>query len=247
MWYDRIHAYLQLIRLKEGNAKNISNILQFAQWQHIEQPDQLTMEKLKDGLQLARIRKADLRQQAKGLCKVHLRDCLIDAQSKRQHKRAAEIKQKCNHEESKRIWYLIKRTVKDPHSWSVLRVQWVVEGKVKEYTVQDEVEHAIQSECEIRFSLAHSAPIMTTLLGERLRYLSDKALARSIIMGTYEIPSDMDPTTKLILEEIGRLGIKLVNGEGKKIIITPEEFKHFWRKVNEFTSSSISGVHYDSY
>ncbi len=30
MWYDHIHAYLQLIRLKEGNAKNISYILQFA-------------------------------------------------------------------------------------------------------------------------------------------------------------------------------------------------------------------------
>ncbi len=81
------------------------------------------MEELKDGLQLARIRKADLRQQAKGLCKVHLRDCLIDAQSKRQHKQAAEIKQKSNRKESKRMWYLIKRTVKDPHSPSVLRVQ----------------------------------------------------------------------------------------------------------------------------
>jgi hypothetical protein len=195
------------------------------------------MEELKDGLQLARIRKADLRQQAKGLHKVHLQDCLIDAQSKRQHKRAAEIKQKCNRKESKRMWYLIKRTVKDPHSPSVLRVQRVVKGEVKEYTVQDEVKHAIQPKCEIRFSLAHSAPIMTTLLRERLRYLSDEALAQSIIMGTYEIPSDTDPITKLILEEIGRLGIKLVNGEGNEIIITPEEFKHFWRKVNEFTSS----------
>ena len=36
------------------------------------------------------------------------------------------------------------------------------------------------------------------------------------------------------------MGIKLVNGEGNKIIITPEEFKHFWRKVNEFTLSSMS-------
>jgi hypothetical protein len=68
MWYDRIHAYLHQIRLKEGNAKNTSNILLFAWRQHIEQPDQLTMEELKDGLQLARIRKADLRQQAKGIC-----------------------------------------------------------------------------------------------------------------------------------------------------------------------------------
>jgi hypothetical protein len=30
IWYNRIHAYLQLIRMKEGNEKNIGNILQFA-------------------------------------------------------------------------------------------------------------------------------------------------------------------------------------------------------------------------
>jgi hypothetical protein len=185
------------------------------------------MEELKDGLQLARIWKADLRQQAKGLCKVHLQDCLIEAQSKKQHKRVAEIKQKCNCKESKQMWYLIKRTVKDPHSPIILRVQRVVEGEVKEYTVQEEVKHAIQRECKIRFSLAHSASLMTTLLGEKLRYLSDKALACSIIMGTYKISYDMDPATRLILEELGRLGIKLINEEGNEIIITPKDFKHF--------------------
>ncbi len=30
MWYDQIHAYLQLIQLKEGKAKNMGNILSFA-------------------------------------------------------------------------------------------------------------------------------------------------------------------------------------------------------------------------
>ena len=60
-----------------------------------------------------------------------------------------------------------------------------VEGKVKEYTVQDKVEHTIQHGYKVRFSLAHSAHIMTTLFGERLCYLLDKALTRSIIMGTY--------------------------------------------------------------
>jgi hypothetical protein len=88
---------------------------------------------------------------------------------------------------------------------------------------------------------------MSTLLGEQFCYLSDKSLARAIIMGTYEIHSDMDPATKLILKEIGRLGMKLINEEGMKIIITPEDFKHFWKRGGEFTSLSMSGVHYCHY
>ncbi len=72
-------------------------------------------------------------------------------------------------------------------------------------------------------------------------------MARSIIAGTYDIPSDMDPATKMILKEIGRLGIKILNGKGSKITITPEDFKRFWRRVKEFTSLSMSGVHYGHY
>ncbi len=178
---------------------------------------------------------------------MHLQDRLIVGQKKKQHNKVVEIKQKINREESKHMWYLIKRTVKDPHSPSVLRVQRVVEGEVKEFIEQEEVKHAIQRECQTRFSLAHSAPITTTLLGERLRYLSDETLACSIIMGTYKIPAKMDPATKLILEEIGQLGVKLVNGEGKKITIMPEDFRCSWTKVNEFTLSSMSGVHYGHY
>jgi hypothetical protein len=107
------------------------------------------MDELKDGLRLVRIWKADLRQQAKGLHKVHLQDCLIEAQTKKQHKRAAKIKQKINREESKRMWYLIKRTVKDPPSPSVLKVQCIVEGEVKKFTEQEEGKHAIQHKWKI--------------------------------------------------------------------------------------------------
>jgi hypothetical protein len=57
----------------------------------------------------------------------------------------------------------------------------------------------------------------------------------------------MDPATKFILEEIGRLGMKIVNGEGSKIVITPKDFKRFWRKVKEFTSSLMLGVHFGHY
>ena len=51
----------------------------------------------------------------------------------------------------------------------------------------------------------------------------------------------------MILKEIGKLGMKIVNGDSNKIVISPEDFKHFWKKVNEFTSSSMSGEHYGHY
>ena len=50
MWYDRIHAYLQLVRLKERKAKNRGNIIRFAVHTKIQDPDKLTMEELHDGL-----------------------------------------------------------------------------------------------------------------------------------------------------------------------------------------------------
>jgi hypothetical protein len=174
MWYNRIHTYLQLIRMKEGKTNNTAKILCFARRQHINNPKGLTMEELKDGLQCVRICQADLRKQAKRIQKTHLRDCLVDVLEKKQKKRTTAIKQKINREESKRMWYVIKQTVKDPQSPSVLKVQQVINGEPHEYEVQEDIENAIQQECEIRFLLAHSAPIMTTLLQERLQNLSDK-------------------------------------------------------------------------
>jgi len=131
-----------------------------------------------------------------------------------------DIKQTINREESKRMWYLIKRTVKDPHSPNVLKVQQVLDGETKEYFIQEDVENAIQRECEIRFSLAHSAPIMSTLLGDWLRYLGDEELARSIITGTFVIPADLDPATKLILKEIGKMGLKITKNWRNASLLT---------------------------
>jgi len=51
----------------------------------------------------------------------------------------------------------------------------------------------------------------------------------------------------MILKEIGKLGMKIAKGDNNEVMITPEDFKRFWKKVNEFTSSSMSGVHYGHY
>jgi hypothetical protein len=42
MWYDRIHVYLQLIRLKEGKTHKVRNIFRLARKHHILNPEKLS-------------------------------------------------------------------------------------------------------------------------------------------------------------------------------------------------------------
>ncbi len=46
------------------------------------------------------------------------------------------------------MWHIIKRTIKDLHSPSMLKVQQVLGGKIKKYIIQEDVENAIQRECK---------------------------------------------------------------------------------------------------
>ena len=129
----------------------------------------------------------------------------------------ASCKQVIGREHNVRMWYLIQKTMKDPSSPAVLKVQTVTNGKTSTYTKQPDIERVIQKQCEYRFTLAHRAPIMKHTIGVKLRYLSDKEVDRSIIEGMYTIPTDLDNVTKLILEGIGKMGMKIGNEEGQKL------------------------------
>ena len=137
---------------------------------------------------------------------MHLRNCLIDARAKNQIEIARGIKQKIDREHNVRMWYLIQRTVKDPSSPAVLKVQTVKNGKTSTYTKQADIERIIQKQYEYCFTLVHGAPITKHTFGATLRYLSDKEVARSIIEGTYDMLTDLNNVTKLILEEIEKRG-----------------------------------------
>jgi len=107
------------------------------------------------------------------------------------------------------------------------------------------VELSIQRECEARFRLGHSAPISHTLLGDDLRYLLDSSIAEQIILGEYTCPDYIDPHTSALLTLIGELGQAVLRGtSGNDFLITPEDCRLFWRRINENTSSSPSGQHH---
>jgi len=66
------------------------------------------------------------------------------------------------------MWYIISRATKGPRSPAVLKVERIVNGRKVSLEEEEGVVEAIQKETEVRFTLAHSAPISKTLLGEKL-------------------------------------------------------------------------------
>ena len=248
-WYDRIHAYMDLLKLKQGHKKftNKGNVRRKARGKGISNPAGLSEEAIRDALRYCKIRARDLRKQAKGLRKSHLRNCLIVAQEKKNKTKVKAIKQIMNREQNVKMWYNIKTVVRDPRSPQVLRVQRVEDGELCEYNTKEEVEQVVQEECNARFTRAHKAPVMKNPLAKRLRYLEDEETARAIIEGTYEIPPELDDATRYILQEIGKMGGKMRKGEGQEIVITKEDYRTFWNRVGEWTTSSPSSIHYGHY
>jgi hypothetical protein len=126
-----------------------------------------------------------------------------------------------------------------------MQVEVVSHGHTLLYNNKDEVEIAIQQECENRFWLGHSAPINNTLLGHQLRYMEDPEIAEQVLNGTYPIADDFDPGTALLLIEMGRMG-QLVRTVDLPDITTIQmaDYQQYGRRLNENTSSSPSGLHH---
>ena len=94
--------------------------------------------------------------------------------------------------------------------------------------------------------MANDTPISKKKILNQLGCMADTEIVQQIVEGSFDIPDEIDNSTALILEEIGRTGVKMTNG-GVIITITPNEFKYFWRRVKEKTSSLLSGIHYGYY
>ena len=246
-WINRRRVYQGLVRRHEGKCSNQSNLVKFAWKMEVSHPKSLTKKQCEDGVRYCKLQIMELRKTAKVLRKVHLNDCLIDAQMAGDEERIKGVKQTLQAEEQKRVWYVINRALDDPRLGATLKVQKMVNGEVTAITDKEDMNAEIQQVTEKRFDLAHSAKISLSSLKDKLGYLSDTEFAKELLDGSVDIPSDVDDTTTLVLEEIGRLGMEIQHEDGQKFTITPEQFKYFWRKVKEDTSSSISTVHYGHY
>ncbi len=97
-----------------------------------------------------------------------------------------------------------------------------------------------------RFCLANSALCYQGQLFDDLGFMSDTECLQRILEGTYDYPPNTDVWTKKILQEAQHT---FAHTSGKEIAtsISTVEFQQYWRKVNERTSSSFSGITFSHY
>lgn len=248
-WYDQIHAYRTLIRIKTGAAgpgTDVSRAVRTALRKKIPTPRLLTVAQCWDGIKAARLHQKNiLAKTANGERKHYLTNQAKAAAHKGDSTTEKAIHQRMKQEHDRNVWKRIKRVTNTSTSRACLEVQVKKGDHTFSFTSKTEMEQAIQHEIKSRFALGNSAPISRTLLGEELKYLSDANVAFSIIEGTYEIPEDLDDATTFILREIGIMGKQVLDGGFfPHLTITGEDYVKYHKRLRESTSSSPSGFHH---
>jgi hypothetical protein len=76
--------------------------------------------------------------------------------------------------------------------------------------------------------------------------MGDTECTQQILEGTCDFPLDTDIWTKKILQE-AHYTFSHMSGAEFTIIVTTEDFQNFWRRVDERTSFSFSGVTFSHY
>ena len=120
-------------------------------------------------------------------------------------------------------------------------------GAIMEGTTQYMVEQTIFSKVHEKwYTLASEAPICNRELFQHFGYTANTPALKAVLDGAYEAPTDSNAATKELFNEIVAI-CSLVPANSISIVITPGQYKKYWKIVNKETSSSESGIHFGHY
>jgi hypothetical protein len=106
-----------------------------------------------------------------------------------------------------------------------------------EYKTKDEIFFAVNKTLVERFQTALVAQCHQGTFFKDIGYLADESVAQQILLGMYEYPTDIDPTTRLFFEEATATNAALLPSE-VATYVTVEDFQYFWQHARECTGSS---------
>jgi hypothetical protein len=239
-------TYQGLLARLQHKAPQTSSIIQQAIKAGISQLHLLLPDQCLDVMEVCSCKLKGLQTHTHGLRKVHLRNCLIQAHNSGNKERYKGILRTIEREEQKSIWKQINRATDDPRLGAIPLVQWMEGTEVVDIVETEEMNAEIQRVTEQRFDLSMSASITMSSLQEKVGFLSGTKFATNLLSGNVEIPDNIDNVTGMILREIIHL-FQTLHSEHQEITLGEEQFRYYWRKFKEKTSSSITKVHAGHY
>ncbi len=151
-------------------------------------------------------------------------------------------------EQERKKWLQINNTTRPPRGGNPLSVRMQFGPVTETYDTEDEVVGHTSNHLSKRFHLAYSALCYHGKLFDDLGFMGDTECAQQTLEGTYDISPDTNIWTKTILQE-AHYTLSHMSGAEIAIIVTAEDVQDFWRRVNERTLSSFSGItflHYNA-
>jgi hypothetical protein len=144
-------------------------------------------------------------------------------------------------EQERKKWQRINNTTQPLQGGNSLSVCMQSGSVTETYDTEDEVVGHTSDHLSKRFCLAYSAPCYCGKLFDDLGFTGYTEGTQQILEGTYDFPPDTNIWMKKILQEAHYTFFHM-SGTKIAIFVTTEDFQDFWRRVNEGTSSSFSGI-----
>jgi len=248
IWLRRVQVYNSLLKLHKGKIRNKGNLKRSARRCGIERAFSLSVEEILVKLKHCEAQCAYFKRHGKKYRYRHLERRAQAARDRDEEEVAKKIEAIIKREKERAWWRRLTFVTGKKKSRSVTSVQ-VDEGNgiVSEKTTQYEVEQAIFKAVHgERYQMAEESPICQGQLREDFGYLANTPSSQQVLDGTYKCAPGTPQAVSDIFSEIARIR-KEIPEASTKAIITPEQWKAYWKAQNEETSSSISGLHFGHY
>lgn len=248
MWIKRTLCYRALLRFWAGKIKNRGNLRRQAKRCHIENPFSLSLQSIADRLAQCRARCQYFMKYGQRHRKQHLTARLHAAKDRQDEEGERRILQIIKGERDRAFWRRLNWALGQRRGSSVNSVQVSREdGTVEDFTTQSAVQDTIwETIHRERYHLAEEAPICQGRLRGEFGYNANTSNGEAVLEGTYEASEDMHIGTQLLFQSIAALR-EIVPPNSIKQIITREEWQWAWKRKQEKTSSSQSGLHFGHY
>jgi hypothetical protein len=248
IWIRHVQVYQLLLRYHKGRIKNRGNLKQAARRYNISNLLSMSIQEIPLRLEECKRECLFYQEHGRRLQRKHLETRKKTAQDKADDEAFNKICTIIQRKQQRDFWRRLNYVTGKKRTRSATMIQVKAKGgAILERTTQDAVKNRIFTKIhEKRYTLAGKAPICNGELFKQFGYMANTPASKAVLNGTYAAPVDTDTATKELFTEIAAIR-KKVPANSVSIVISPEQWKQYWRAVNEETSSSKSGIHIGHY